>query len=1155
MLNIINNFSHGFVFIPIAIACRKKGLFSLLQDRKSMAIQEIADILNANIGHLQVALRMMQSLGWLAKNQEEEYFLTDKAKVYSLIPEDIIELYNLPIESYILGEKSIPLLKSFIESSQVGWNINDTIVADFLDGVLIIPILLALHKQNLLVETKEKPLFSTLSPSIRQELSELFITKGWAEEFKSIPEVSPISTLSTVEKNLCLSDVGKFLVERVLITGTTASYTPMLSRISDVLFGDSQAVFRRDEHGSEGHVDRTLNVVGSGFQHQKFFADVEEVILSIFNQSPYSEQPKYVVDMGCGDGTFLKQVYEFICKKSARGKVLEKYPLCMIGVDYNLESLQATALTLANIPHLVKQGDIGNPKQMILDLQADGIDDPENILHIRSFLDHDRPFIAPEDDRAAEDRRQLLYQGVYVDRTGALIPSHTLLQSFVEHLKRWAEIIPPQGMIVLEVHSLPPEVVSMFISETENLHFDAYQAFSGQLLIDADVFLVLAAEVGLFSRKKAFRKYPKMLPLTRITLNHFEKRTYHIRYATVKDIPSMLNCATINQPVSESFLKFLLKQAPTAHLVLEYQGYLVAAILTEAKNSTEVLEVREFLVRTTVENWPTLAKDLLEFAEQWGIVKPGIKEIDGLLKYHEAISNFQNSKWHQSSVLKEKLTEKVALHQLATLELCNLMAPEYELEAFAARWLLRVFQDMGVFLKEDEFYLESELISQLKISSRYHRLFSALLQILGKRGILEIEKGRVSTLARCKSFAIQNVSSEVAAFDQYFSEKYPAHLPWLTVVRRCLDQYPLILRGEVDVNEVVFSDGNMELFAGLFLGHPVADYFNELLADGVCWEVQQRLLENKAQPIRILEIGAGTGGVTGILLEKLASYAEQIEFWFTDISSTFTRYGESKFKQFPWVKYQTFDIEKSLDAQGIKSESFDVVIANNVLHNTKLIRQTLNNSNSLLKTGGLLALLEFTQPIDILLYFGGLLQGFWLFEDPEYRLEVGCLLSIPLWQKVLNDCGFDEIIPLGLPCEMHDLSKARESVILARKHQVQATTFSEEIQQNLTENGNHGKIEIDDPTINSLGSSSKLEIFEQECRKLLKSLLGVERMESLSADTPLMESGMDSLELLEFRALLERKFGIKLKSTFFFSYKTLIAVAEYLSEREDINLG
>ncbi|NEO52096.1 MAG: methyltransferase [Okeania sp. SIO3B5] len=1131
MLDKINRYAHGFVAVPVICACSEAGVFDLLSQKKSLKSEEIVEHLAANSGHLMVALRLLESLSFLYRSQTQAYILTEQSQQHQIIPKALMSLYKYPFELYLKGEVEAEI-SSWINCSSRRWDTENSLLSDLLDGVLIIPLLLELKKQNLLDESKK--IFNTLTNSLKQELSTLFINLGWAEE---------------KTEGLYLTDIGRFMSDRALNLGTTASYAPMLSQMKELLFGNPQRVFQRDKTENERHVNRILNVIASGFQHEKFFADTDKIIISIFNQQPIEEQPSYIVDMGCGDGTLLKRVYKIIKQFSARGKVLTEYPIIMVGVDYNQEALDVTDKNLAEIPHQVIPGDIGAPEKLLEQLKAQGID-PEKVLHIRSFLDHDRPFIAPKNTEIAQARSLLDYKVVDVDPEGKLIPPHIAVQSLVEHLERWSSIITRHGLLLLEVHSLTPAVVKKYLDESESLHFDAYHAFSMQHLVEADVFLMAAAEVGLFSRKEVFRKYPKMLPLSRITVNHFEKREYQIRYATTKDIPSMLNCATVNQPANESLFEVLLKQNPRAHLVLEYQGDLVAAILTEVNNSTEVLEISEFLVRISVENCQALAKDLLEFVEQWGIVKPGIKEIDGLLKYHEAISNFQNSQWNQSSVLKEKFTEKVALHQLATLELCDLMAPEYELEAFAARWLLRVFQDMGVFLKEGESYLESELISQLKILSRYQRLFSALLQILHKRGILKIEKGRVLTLARCKSFAIQNVSSEVSAFHKYFSEKYPAHLSWLTVVKRCLDKYPLILRGEVDVNEVVFTDGDMELFAGLFLGHRVADYFNELLADGVCWEVEQRLLENRAQPIQILEIGAGTGGVTGILLEKLASYGEQIEFWFTDISSTFTRYGESKFKPFPWVKYQIFDIEKSIDVQGIKSESFDVVIANNVLHNTKLIHQTLNNSNSLLNTGGLLALLEFTQPIDILLYFGGLLQGFWLFEDPENRSEVVCLLNIPLWQKVLSDCGFDEIIPLGLPCEMHDLSKARESVIFARKHQVQAITFSEEIQQNLTENGKHGQTEIDSPSITSEESTSKLEIFEQECRKLLKSLLGVERMESLSADTPLMESGMDSLELLEFRAVIERKFGIKLKSTFFFSYKTLIAVAEYLLEKD-----
>jgi hypothetical protein len=42
------------------------------------------------------------------------------------------------------------------------------------------------------------------------------------------------------------------------------------------------------------------------FNTKKYFADVEDIILSIFNRLPIEEQPKYVVDMGCGGWNTFK---------------------------------------------------------------------------------------------------------------------------------------------------------------------------------------------------------------------------------------------------------------------------------------------------------------------------------------------------------------------------------------------------------------------------------------------------------------------------------------------------------------------------------------------------------------------------------------------------------------------------------------------------------------------------------------------------------------------------------------------------------------------------------------------------------------------------------------------------------------------------------
>ncbi|GET41664.1 methyltransferase family protein [Microseira wollei] len=210
MLEKINRYAHGFVAVPVILACKQKGLFELLQHQGSLNLEQITERLGANSGHLQVALRMMRSLNWLSRNEAGQYSLTYEAELHKKIPEDILSLYRLPVESYLKGEQQPALLKDWIERSSQRWNVEDPMIVDFLDGMLVIPILLALHKLAVLVENEGRRLFSELSAPVRQELWQLFESKGWAHQ---------------KEGHCGLTDVGRFIADRALITGITASYT------------------------------------------------------------------------------------------------------------------------------------------------------------------------------------------------------------------------------------------------------------------------------------------------------------------------------------------------------------------------------------------------------------------------------------------------------------------------------------------------------------------------------------------------------------------------------------------------------------------------------------------------------------------------------------------------------------------------------------------------------------------------------------------------------------------------------------------------------------------------------------------------------------------------------------------------------------------
>ena len=85
--------------------------------------------------------------------------------------------------------------------------------------------------------------------------------------------------------------------------------------------------------------------------------------------------------------------------------------------------------------------------------------------------------------------------------------------------------------------------------------------------------------------------------------------------------------------------------------------------------------------------------------------------------------------------------------------------------------------------------------------------------------------------------------------------------------------------------------------------------------------------------LKILEIGAGTGGTTSTVLPRLKSaYGERmyLSYTYTDISSGFFISARERFNDYPAVEYAILDISKDPIEQGFEAESFDLIIACNV---------------------------------------------------------------------------------------------------------------------------------------------------------------------------------------------------------------------------------
>ncbi|MCB5907360.1 type I polyketide synthase, partial [Streptomyces pinistramenti] len=156
------------------------------------------------------------------------------------------------------------------------------------------------------------------------------------------------------------------------------------------------------------------------------------------------------------------------------------------------------------------------------------------------------------------------------------------------------------------------------------------------------------------------------------------------------------------------------------------------------------------------------------------------------------------------------------------------------------------------------------------------------------------------------------------------------------------------------------------------------------------------------RPLRILEVGAGTGATTAALLPHLPP--ERVHYTFTDVSPAFFPPAKKRFHTYDFLIHQVLDAGSDPVAQGFEPGAYDLVIAANILHATSDISRALRGMATLLADGGHLVALE-THSVELLAPVFGLLDSFWLSTDRGVRPD-GPLVPYDRWPELLADCGF-----------------------------------------------------------------------------------------------------------------------------------------------------
>lgn len=409
----------------------------------------------------------------------------------------------------------------------------------------------------------------------------------------------------------------------------------------------------------------------------------------------------------------------------------------------------------------------------------------------------------------------------------------------------------------------------------------------------------------------------------------------------------------------------------------------------------------------------------------------------------------------------------------------------------------------------------------------YHKWLDESIRLLQQNGLL-IRQENVSSVEELWT------TWQKARLDWEGSASVTAEI---NLVERCLRSLPDILSGRKFPQDVIFPESSLRLVEPLYRGNPIADFFNEVIADAVVDAINS--LDKGNGSIRILEVGAGTGGTTVGLLQKLAPYGDRIgEYCYTDISQAFLIHAQEHYAiDYPFLKVDRFNVEQPLSTQSIQPGSYDIVVATNVLHATKNIRQTVRNVKAAMREGGQIFINEISGNSLFSHLTFGLLEGWWRFEDAEMRIP-GCpALNSHAWKQVLQEEGFDAV---KFPVQFaHDLG-----------HQIVVATSNGVIRQPLlgkphAEPESVAQTQLDDSS--NVQTNSIVSLKERTTEFVRQTLAEATRTPAnkVRLDAPFEQYGVDSIVQVGLIQKLEQVTG-SLPNTILFEYSTTRELVDYL---------
>jgi hypothetical protein len=478
-------------------ALHERGALAMLTAQDRTEFGPLRERLAANAGFLHVALRLLADQGWVARQGEpgtDQMTITPTARG-RVVMTQLAGAYPAAVRSLPVRVHSDP--GPFGTLMRQEWGLPAGVPPDVrhqvlshLNGHLVAPVMHAVSSGEADIATS-------------RGAAEILAAAGWARLDGEVPELTPD---------------GEIAVSLARQYRYPVTYLPLLRQVPELIFGEPA---KPGDGGEETHLDRELDLRFSG---DVFTAACREPFLAIalplFEAAPPDRQPALVVDAGCGDGALLEALYLAVRERTARGRRLAERPLLMAGVDPSpvARRMASARLSAAGVPHVILDGDIGDPAGLARALAARGLD-ARDALHVCKSAIHDRAYEGP-DPKTPPNYAGPPGAGAYALPDGSAIPASSVALDLAALFRRWLPVASRHGWLVIEAHAAPAAVLARLMGRTHATVLDATHGYACQYPVEPGVFAWAARAGGFVSRGHA-EPGAATLGHTILTIDHF----------------------------------------------------------------------------------------------------------------------------------------------------------------------------------------------------------------------------------------------------------------------------------------------------------------------------------------------------------------------------------------------------------------------------------------------------------------------------------------------------------------------------------------------------------------------------------------------------------------------------------------------------------